>query len=178
MAELRVTVPVIETERLILREPRLSDLAAITAFGASDRSRFVGGPMDEVGSWNALMILMGHWVARGFGWWMVEEKATGAVAGRVGVGHHLDWPEPELGWHLYEGFEGRGIAYEAALAARNFAQNRMGLGPLISLIHPENHGSRRLAERLGAVVEREDFVLRGEPAMIYRHPKDSPEDSQ
>ncbi len=172
MAELRVTVPVIETERLILREPRLSDLGPITAFCASERSHFVGGPMDEVGAWNSLMVLMGHWVARGFGWWMIEEKATGAVAGRVGVGHHIDWPEPEIGWHLYEGFEGKGVAYEAALSARDYAQNRMGLGHLISLVHPENHGSRRLAERLGAVVERDDFALRGEPCLIYRHPKD------
>lgn len=172
MASLGLDIPVLETERLILRAPRLDDLGAITAFGTSERSRFVGGPMNDVGSWNALMILMGHWTARGFGWWMLEEKATGQVAGRVGIGHHVDWPEPELGWHLYDRFEGRGFAHEAAVVARDYAHRQMGLGPLISLIHPDNHASRRLAERLGAHIEQESFLLRGEPCMIYRHPKE------
>lgn len=172
MTEMRVTVPVIETARLILREPRLSDLDAFVAFGASERSRFVGGPMEPWQSWNWLLITIGHWHVRGYGWWMLEDKASGAVAGRVGLGNHLDWPEPELGWHLYEGFDGRGLAYEAAIAARDHAQNQMGLGPLVSLIDPENTASCRLAERMGAVVERQDFILRGHSCLIYRHPKD------
>ncbi|AGT08149.1 GNAT family N-acetyltransferase [Paracoccus aminophilus] len=170
MAELSVHVPVIETERLILREPRLSDLDAVIAFGTSDRARFVGGPMEPWQAWNSLMTGIGHWVVRGFGWWMVEDKASGKVAGRVGIGHHLDWPEPELGWHLYDGFEGRGLAYEAASAARNHAYSVMGFGPLISLIDHDNHRSASLARRLGAVPEGE-FNVRGDACVIYRHPK-------
>ncbi|MDS9467504.1 GNAT family N-acetyltransferase [Paracoccus sp. MBLB3053] len=166
---LRADVPVIETDRLILRAPRFEDLEAITAFGLSDRSRHVGGPMTDWQSWHSLIGMIGHWVIRGFGWWMIEDKATGQTAGRTGIGHHIDWPEPELGWHLYEGFEGRGIAYEAALAAREYADGTLGLGPLISLIAPDNLRSRRLAERLGASVESET-VIRGATCIVYRHP--------
>lgn len=169
---LHADVPVIETDRLILRAPRFSDLEVITRFGLSDRARHVGGPMPEWQSWNALAVMIGHWVIRGYGWWMIEDKATGLVAGRAGIGHHIDWPEPELGWHLYEGFEGRGIAYEAALAAREHACGRLGLGPLISLVAPDNLRSRRLAERLGAAPEAE-AVIRGETCIIYRHPMGS-----
>lgn len=171
MAELRVTVPVLTTERLILREPRLSDLDAFVTFGQSDRAKFVGGPMQPHESWNSLMIVMGHWIARGFGWWVLEDKATGQTAGRVGIGHHIDWPEPELGWHLYEGFEGRGLAYEAAVAARNHAYSQMGFGPLISLVDRDNHASAKLARRLGAAPESE-VNLRGEDLIIFRHPKE------
>lgn len=166
---LHADVPVIETDRLILRAPRFTDLEAITAFGLSDRSRFVGGPMAEWQSWQALTGMIGHWIIRGYGWWMIEDKASGQVAGRAGIGHHIDWPEPELGWHLYEGHEGRGIAYEAALAAREYADRVMGLGPLISLVAHDNLRSRRLAERLGAAAESET-VLRGIACIIYRHP--------
>ena len=171
MAGLSVHVPLLETERLILREPRLSDLDAFVAFGLSDRSKFVGGPMEPWQSWNSLMTVTGHWVMRGFGWWILEDKATGRTAGRVGIGHHLDWPEPELGWHLYQGFEGRGLAYEAAVAARNHAYEKMGFGPLISLVDRENEGSAKLARRLGAVPEGE-LNIRGADCVIYRHPKE------
>ncbi|WP_134682078.1 GNAT family N-acetyltransferase [Paracoccus ravus] len=166
---LSVDVPVIETDRLILRAPRFSDLDAITAFGLSERSRHVGGPMPEWKSWTSLSSMIGHWVIRGYGWWMIEDKATGHVAGRTGIGHHIDWPEPELGWHLYEGFEGRGIAFEAALAARAHAHGVMGLGPVISLVAPQNTRSRHLAERLGATPEGETEI-RGATCIIYRHP--------
>lgn len=171
MPSLSVDIPVLETERLFLREPRLDDLDAIVAFGMSDRTEFVGGKLEAWQSWNVLNAAIGHWINRGFGWWVLEDKATGDVAGRAGIGYNLDWPEPELGWHIYEGFEGKGLAYEAALAARDHATRHFGLGPLISLIAHGNARSRRLAERLGATIESDNFQVRGTPCMIYRHPQ-------
>ncbi|MFV0300653.1 MAG: GNAT family N-acetyltransferase [Paracoccus sp. (in: a-proteobacteria)] len=171
MTTLSVDIPVLTTERLILREPREADLDAMVAFEASDRTRYIGGKLEPWQTWGVLNATIGSWITRGFGWWTVEDRASGVMAGRVGVGYPLDWPEPELGWHIYDGFEGRGLAHEAALAARNCAHGQMGLGPLISLIHPENTRSRRLAERLGAVIETDDYILRGEPCLIYRHPQ-------
>lgn len=169
MDNLSASVPVITTGRLILRGPRLSDLDAITGFVTSDRARFVGGPGKPWEGWTSLTSLIGHWVLRGFGWWMMEDRATGQVVGRTGIGYHADWPEPELGWHIYEGFEGQGLAHEGALAARDHAHRLMGLGPVISLIDPRNTRSRRLAERMGAKVERETTV-RGIDCLVYRHP--------
>lgn len=167
---MQVRVPVLETERLILREPRLSDWDAMNAFGLSERSQYVGGPYEEWQNWDAMTRGMGHWIIRGYGLWSVEDKATGRIAGRLGVINHFDWPEPELGWHIYEGFEGKGIAFEAAMAARAHAQGPMGFAPLISQIAHENIRSRKLAERMGAVIEREG-VVRGTPCLVYRHPK-------
>jgi RimJ/RimL family protein N-acetyltransferase len=34
-----------------------------------------------------------HWEQRGFGLWTVEEKASGAFIGRIGLMVHDDWPE-------------------------------------------------------------------------------------
>ncbi|MBK4216624.1 GNAT family N-acetyltransferase [Paracoccus caeni] len=171
MTTIAIDIPILETANLILREPRATDWDAVRTFGLSDRSRYIGGPFEEWQIWTSLLAPIGHWFIRGYGFWTVEDKATGAVAGRLGVVNHIDWPEPELGWQVYEGFEGRGIAYEGAMAARDHAQNVMGLGPLISQIHPENIRSRRLAERMGATFEREGNV-RGTPCLIYRHPKE------
>lgn len=168
-----MAIPVIETQRLRLRAPREGDHAAMAQFYASDRSRFVGGPCSAFDAWGRLLSGLGHWALRGYGWWALEERASGAMAGRLGVVLHPGWDEPELGWHLYDGFEGRGLALEGALAARHYANTVWGMGPLISYIVPENVRSRALAERMGARVEREGSVV-GHPCLVYRHPAGVP----
>lgn len=172
MSVLSVSIPLIQTERLILRAPRMDDLPAMIAFHGSDRARYVGGIQQPWQVWSMLTASLGHWLMRGFGWWMIEDKETGERAGRVGIGYHIDWPEPELGWHIYDGYEGRGLASEAALAARHHGYHVMGLGPLISLIDLDNQRSHNLAQRLGAVPETQT-VIRGADCMIYRHPKET-----
>lgn len=168
-----VSVPVLRSERLILREPRLADLDAVAAFMATPRAEFVGGVMTRHECWRQMLSIFGHWQVRGYGYWTIEEAATGRVIGRVGVHfHEVEWPEPELGWQVFDGFEGKGYAHEAALAARAQA-GRMGLGTLISLIAPDNLRSRRLAERMGAVVEREIDLL-DKHVLMYRHPAGVP----
>ena len=164
-----VSVPVLRTARLILREPRAQDLDAIAGFMSSPRATYVGGPMTRHESWRQMLSIFGHWQVRGYGYWTVEQRETGRIVGRTGIHFHdVEWPAPELGWQLFDGFEGMGYAYEAATAARKQAA-RMGLGPLISLIAPENAASRALAERLGARIEGETTVM-GKNALIYRHP--------
>ena len=132
-ASLSVQVPVLETQRLILREPRLADFDAYADFSASSRADFVGGPMDRAQAWRRFASGIGHWILRGFGLWTIEDKTTGAVAGRTGLIAHEGWPETELGWQIYDGFEGQGYAHEAAMAARHQAYHVMGLPPMISL---------------------------------------------
>ena len=89
--------------------------------------------------------------------------------GLVSLNTAITLPDPELGWILWEGFEGQGYAYEAALNARNFAFEILGWPTLISGIHQENAASIRLAIRLGA--ERDtSLVLDDEPeTLFYRH---------
>lgn len=169
MSVLDLPIPVIETERLVLRAPRESDFEAFAEFGASDRARFVGGPYPRFHSWSGFLGTFGHWVLRGFGMWMLEHRATGKTAGRIGMICHDGWPEPELGWHLYQGFEGQGLAHEGAFAARAYAAKHQGLDRVISCIAPENTRSQALARRLGASIERDALLIEW-PVQIWRHP--------
>ncbi len=161
--------PVIETADLTLRGYRETDFEAFAAFGASERARFVGGPQDRWGSWRSFMAGIGHWTLRGYGMWMVEHRESGQVAGRVGMIYNDSWDEPELGWHIYDGFEGKGYAYQATVAARSYSARNFGLDGAISYIDPENTRSVALAHRLGAYFERDGELL-GTPCHIYRHP--------
>ncbi len=70
-------IPELETERLRLRAPHLDDWPAMCEFFASDRAKFVGGPMTAEQTWRGLATETGHWALRGYGRWALEEKATG-----------------------------------------------------------------------------------------------------
>lgn len=164
-----MTVPTLTTDRLILRAPRPEDFETYTAFYASPRSLFVGGPRERLENWFTFLALGGHWALKGFGYWMVERRDTGALIGSLGIIEHDGWPEPELGWQLFDAaFEGQGYAREGAMAARDWAAGR-GMGPLISLIHPLNEQSVALARRLGAV-EEGSFDSPFGALTIWRHP--------
>ena len=131
-------IPEIDTERLRLRLPSEADFKAEVTFYDSDRSDGVGGRRAPDQVWRHLAAMIGHWVLRGYGLWAIEEKATGVYCGRVGLYCPDGWPEPEIGWTLMAHAEGRGIAYEAALAARDYAYGTLGWTTAISLIGPGN----------------------------------------
>ncbi|WP_282169935.1 GNAT family N-acetyltransferase [Ruegeria atlantica] len=164
------TIPTVETKNLILRAPQKGDLPAMTTFFASDRSRMVGGPKTPLEAWRSLLGRFGHWAIMGYGGWHIVEKASGAFAGWTGIINAPGWDEPELGWVIFDGFEGKGIAFEAAMAARAYAAQHQGVNGPISYIAHENNRSRALAERLGATYEREGEVV-GQRCQVWRHPK-------
>jgi len=163
-------IPTLETKRLILRAPKTEDFEAYAEFMAGDRSKGVGGPMDRAAAWGGFVGDAGQWVLLGYGFWIVEEKSSGKPAGQVGFWHPDHWPEVELGWTMFEGFEGLGYAHEAAQEARKFGYEVKGWGPIISLIVTGNARSVTLAEKLGATFERDWQSPAGHKAMLYRHP--------
>ena len=113
---------------------------------------------------------IGHWFLRGYGFWAVDEKATGAYCGLVGLWNPEGWPAPEVGWLLWEQHEGKGIAREAAMRARAYAFETLGWPQVASCISDGNIRSIRLAERLGAKVDRR-VPRPGRPDfLVYIHP--------
>jgi RimJ/RimL family protein N-acetyltransferase len=162
--------PILETERLRLRAFREDDLDALAAFWADEESaRFAGGACGRDDAWRRMVMFIGHWTLRRFGFWALEEKASGTFAGYCGLFEPEGWPEPELGWSLLRTSRGRGLATEAARRARDYAYHDLGWTTLISFINPHNHPSIRVAERLGARREG-PFELRGKMTDLWRHP--------
>ncbi len=169
MTQMMLSAPRLETERLILRGPEESDFEAVKTFMASERSKFVGGKVtSEWDAWRGFLSSFGHWALRGYGFFTVLDKMDNRL-GRVGLVNHLMWPEPELGWQMFDGSEGKGFAYEAAIAIRDWAAKERKLDRVISLINPDNARSIALAERMGATLEKETTLLGG-PCLSYRHP--------
>jgi RimJ/RimL family protein N-acetyltransferase len=166
---------VIETERLVLRKPRLEDAADLAvAYADPQTMRYIGdgstATRDEVEQ--GIAQWLERWKSWGLSLCSLERREDGRVVGRAGF---LRWDpetwevggtETEIGWLLAREHWGHGYATEAALALRDWAFADRGLTRLISLIHPDNLPSIRLAERAGERYER-DVEVRGHPTRLY-----------
>lgn len=165
-----VAIPKLETPRLILRAPQPRDFAPFAAFYAGPRSHFVGGPLSAELAWRMLAMEAGHWTLKGFGRWIAEDRASGAAVGIIGLFEPEGWPEPEIGWDLFDGFEGRGYATEAGRHARAHAYDVLGWQTAISLVKPGNDASAAVARRLGARPDGSFTHERHGLMQIWRHP--------
>lgn len=170
MIELR-GIPTLETPRLVLRGPKASDFDTWATCAASDRARFIGGPIDRGLAWRAFCHLTGHWVHRGYSMFIFADRETDAPLGMCGPWFPEGWPEPEIGWTVWEPqAEGKGLAHEAATAARVWAYDTLRWTTAISLIAVGNTRSAALAARMGCTLEDEYTHAQHGPMQIWRHP--------
>jgi RimJ/RimL family protein N-acetyltransferase len=141
----------LETDRLILRPPRLDDLDALSAMMLDEpAARFIGGVMPRSMCWRQLMTMIGAWHAHGFAMFSVIEKKSGQWVGRVGPWQPEGWPGPEIGWAVARACWGQGYAGEAATAATNWAFDTLRWTNVIHSISPANVASQRVAAKLGS----------------------------
>ncbi len=89
--------------------------------------------------------------------------------GMVGCWYPDQWPEKEIGWLLWDGFEGQGLAVEAAIAARTQCYGPFGWTTAVSYIHTDNARSIALADRLGCTHDA-SAVHPNPDALVFRHP--------
>jgi RimJ/RimL family protein N-acetyltransferase len=157
----------LETERLRLRQFREDDLDQYAAIVADPETMtYMEGPRDRARAWMDIAWCLGHWALRGYGLWAAEEKASGALIGRIGLLYPEGWPGLEVGWLVARSHWGRGLATEGSRAALAYAFETVGADHVVSLIRPDNAASIRVAEKLGERLERE-IELFGAPVLLY-----------
>lgn len=160
---------ILETERLILRMFREEDFDSYAEMCADPEvMRYLGEgkPLTRPEAWRHMATLVGHWYLRGYGHWAVEERASGRMIGRIGFLNPEGWPGFEVGWTLGRESWGQGYATEGARRALQYAITELNRDRVISLIHPENKGSIRVAERLGEKLEGRTELF-GHEVLIY-----------
>ena len=160
----------LETERLLLRQFQESDWKYLHEYYSDESATKYtwGRALNEAETWGTMCGMIGHWQIRGYGPYAVEEKASGTVLGPVGFWFPNDWPEPEIKWALAPRHWGKGFAKEAAMAVHAAGRKYLPDIKLISLIHPDNVPSIKLALAIGAhfekTIEHEEGTFN-----IYRH---------
>ncbi len=160
----------LQTDRLILRPARPDDWPVYRDFMMSERAQYLGSAGDLGASWKTFAAELGHWEIYGVGMWAVTMRDDDKIVGLVGPWTPPHWPENEIGWMMLSAeTEGKGIAAEAARATLTHAFDVLGWETAVSYIWPGNDRSVRLAEKLGAVLDR-DAVGPTADTLVYRHP--------
>lgn len=170
-----MTIPNIETDRLILRRHTLDDFEPLAAmWGDPLVARFIGGkPATREESWVRLLRYSGHWELMGFGYWAVELKGGASYIGDAGF---ADWKRditpsiegtPESGWAFSPAAHGRGIATEAVQAVLEWGDRHFGGKTTCCIIKPDNLASIRVAQKCGySEYVRTEF--KGSPTIQFR----------
>ena len=177
MNDIIASIPLLQTERLLLRGYEEQDLAAyMTIRGHPDVYRYTTGcPMKEEDAWNRIAAARGHWTLRQYGLWAIEEKATGAFIGSMGfVDARRDSfisrrGLPEAGWWLAAEKHGRGYATEAVRAIHHWGDRNLVARCTFCGIMAANTLSIRLAQSMGYELKEEAIYL-GQPSLVFERP--------
>tara|TARA_B110000438_G_scaffold1887_1_gene1975 strand:+ start:1075 stop:1605 length:531 start_codon:yes stop_codon:yes gene_type:complete len=165
-----VLTPVLSSERIILRGWQDSDFHPYTTLVSDPvMMRFIGGgAISYKEARKEFDGMREQWIDRKIGIFVIADKTSDELLGFTGLFESPLIDEPELSWSLSAKNHGKGYASEAAVLARNWAFREHNIGPLMSLVHPDNISSKRVAERLGASVESHTTWM-GQPRLVYRH---------
>jgi len=159
---------ILETSRLILRPFRQEDIGRLAELMANrDFMRFSLGPFTREKTQGVLQKFL-SWGQAGLpSQFAVVLRENNNVLGYCGFMHHPELPkEVEIGYRLDRAYWNRGLVTEGARAVRDYAFVDLKLSRVISLIHPENIPSRRVAEKIGLMPERE-ITFRGFPTIVF-----------
>jgi RimJ/RimL family protein N-acetyltransferase len=167
-------IPILETPRLKLRPHRLDDFIHSAAMWADPNvTRYIAGkPLTEEESWTKFLRYGGHWQLLGFGYWAVEERATGNFVGELGFADYKRNSQPsldgmpEIGWVLTSQAHGKGYATEAVRAAVAWGDAHFRSPRTACLISPENLASIRVAEKCG-YRGPEPATYKGKPWLLF-----------
>jgi RimJ/RimL family protein N-acetyltransferase len=168
----------IETDRLRLRLHVADDFAASWAMW-SDPLVFryiLSGPSTEQQAWSRILTYGGLWALGDFGYWVVEERSTGAFVGEIGF---ADFKRditpsirglPEMGWVLASAHHGKGYATEGVRAALAWADQHLPAARTVCLINPENAASIRVAEKAG-YAQTHVTTFNNAPTLMFERPR-------
>lgn len=119
-------------------------------------TRLIGGtPSTEQQVWSRMLTYAGHWALLDFGYWAVEEAASGTFIGELGFANFkrdIDpamREAPEIGWAFVTRARGQGFATEGVRAAVAWGDERFGGARTVCLINPDNLASIGVAGKCG-----------------------------
>ncbi|SDP06435.1 GNAT family N-acetyltransferase [Phyllobacterium sp. OV277] len=142
-----------ETPRLRLRQWRAEDRAPFFALNSEPEVYRYLMPLTREGSDAMLDRIDAQFAENGWGFWALEERASGTLIGMCGLAD-IPWqasftPAVEIGWRLSTPWHGKGLAREAAEAALAYGFQVLKLDRIVSFTTPANTASWGLMQRLG-----------------------------
>lgn len=135
----------------------------------AEQMALLGGVRDADQTAEYMIRSLQHWDEHGFGVWILRDRETNELAGRVLLRRLLldGVDEIELGYSFFSPFWGRGLAVEVAHACLEFARTNFGAANVVALTTPANVRSQRVLEKLGLSLDRHE-VRDGHDMVIFR----------
>ena len=166
--------PEFTTERLRFRSFRKTDFDASFELWADPEiyHHLMGRPCSPEECWSRVLRYAGHWNWFGYGYWAIEDKATGAFIGEMGFADFHRAIEPplgnriETGWILASRMHRRKLGTEALQAMLRWGDGNLPSRELAAIIAPENLASARLAERAG-FIKSHTTVYNGDTTLVF-----------
>lgn len=164
---------IMSTERLLLREIGRDDVSALSRIYSDEQCmRYYPSTKSrsEIDAWFEKLAFQSY-AQNGFGLWAIVDRVSNEVLGDCGITLQ-DTPagaEPEIGYHLWRDFWGKGFASEAALACRDFALGPLGFERVVSITTPENIPSQAVARRVHDKLEIYQKWLARTNSWVERH---------
>jgi len=160
------SIPVLNTDRLILRPWQAQDRAPFTAINRDPAVMQFMPALLSAEETNAFVDRIElHFNQHGFGLWAAQLRYTDQFIGYIGLAvprfQAPFMPAVEIGWRLASEFWRRGLATEGARAVIDHAFRVLSLPALVSFTVPANLPSRRVMEKLG---------MTHDPADDFDHP--------
>ena len=145
--------PIIETERLILREFNIHDYEAVFEFGSNKEvQRYTGDKMIESLE-GAKDIIKNIWYEDykkyGYGRWAVIYKPENKIIGFAGLKYLPEFNETDIGYRFLPEYWGKGLATEASKEIIKYGFEKLQLDKIIGIAVAENIGSCKVLERVG-----------------------------
>lgn len=153
-----MTAPVIETERLVLRQLTVDDAPFI--LGLLNEPSFIRFIADRgVRTLEAAREYihsgpMASYARHGFGLYLTMLNETNEPLGLCGLVRRDGLDDVDLGYAFMPAYWGKGYASEAAAAVLDYARRALGLTRLVAIVSVDNDRSINLLKRLGFQFER------------------------
>jgi RimJ/RimL family protein N-acetyltransferase len=147
-----MTLPLLVTERLLLRQRHEDDLPAILRMDVDPEvMRFLDGPRtDTVEHETEIRARIRKDFGPGLGYWSVFLRdRPDDFLGYISLHTMPDFTEVELGYRFRRAAWHQGIATESAAACLDHAFRTLALSEVVAVVDPDNHGSLRVIAKLG-----------------------------
>jgi RimJ/RimL family protein N-acetyltransferase len=153
--------PIIETERIILREFTLDDIDAVFEFGSNKIVNEYTGDVSLKNKAEAKNIIENinfkDYKKYGYGRWAVVFKETNKVIGFAGLKLLPEFNETDIGFRFLPEYWNKGIATEVSKEIINYGFKNLKLKRIIGIADPKNIGSCKVLEKIGMTFYKSDF---------------------
>lgn len=168
-----MNLPLITTDRLILRPWKEEDLAPFAAMNCDPRvMEFFEKTFSKEESDAFAQKIIRDYENRDYGFWAVEVKNGASFIGFVGLNYwdlEMDFaPCVDIGWRIAYERWGNGFVTEAAQRILSYGFKVLMLPEIVSMATIQNYRSRRVMERLNMTYSEKDNFYH--PKLPKGHP--------